>query len=270
MNAEKFLAVFAAAAFTLAALAVVCDSDDSDAIVGMGSDVSVHGFKEGRVGTIEIAVTNNDASDVNITLIAAENGKQVGDAQEFTIPAETYTADGYTVDFKLKLSPGRHDIIVTGTPSDVFATGTNAISVRVVVDESLWSSTTTYLVIVVLAIIVVAGVYMYIRSKPKDTTKKVSFTELEEQKRAGEPAKTGGKPPSTARRKYSAGSAPERRTDDSKMPGATEEKSEGKKVSFTELEEQKKTEKSAKTREAKTEEKPSEPKKIKYKSSRRQ
>ena len=56
---------------------------------------------------IEIAVTNNDASDVNITLIAAENGKQVGDAQEFTIPAETYTADDYTVDFKTTRSEER-------------------------------------------------------------------------------------------------------------------------------------------------------------------
>ena len=53
MNAEKFLAVFAAAAFTLAALAVVCDSDDSDAIVGMGSDVSVHLPKIGRASCRE-------------------------------------------------------------------------------------------------------------------------------------------------------------------------------------------------------------------------
>ncbi len=138
------------------------------------------------------------------------------------------------------------------TTGDQTSIGTTSVEVHV--DKGIWDKATSYIAIIAIAIIIVVAVLYYIRSNPK-AKPTTTFTQLEEEKKAGKDSKAPAeKKASTERRRYDASS-------ESKEAAPAEEPKEKEASSFSELADEKKAKKSSG--------KDGEGKKLKYVSSRR-
>lgn len=263
MNHKKTMI---ALAITLMALipAGMLMSDESDARVDFG-DVWGSGFTTNGDGTLHVTLNSTEYIEIEMTITVTEGNRELKSI-EVTIPAATdenptvkYVAE---VSFRLD-GEGTHQLRVTCEPSHYFTPSGQPINyydVNVDVTVSIWSNTTTYIAIIVVALLIVIAVYLKIRSTPI-TKPKMTFTELERQKAVGKEeslAEKESRQTATERRRYRSEGKAEK-------PAAAPTKNEEKPMTFTELEKQK----GEKKEPVKKTEPSTEPKKLKYVSSRR-
>lgn len=150
------------------------------------------------------------------------------------------------VKISFSLGSGTHTVIIKASSDDAVTFSPDYTEISISVPESVWSNAMTYITTIVLAVIIVIGVFYYVRSRPK-TSPTTTFTELES-KKSDKSTEVPAKNTGTEKRRYSKAEEP------AEAPEPAEEK---KASSFTELENEKKKEK------------PETPKKLKYVSSRR-
>ncbi len=249
MNAKKTLII--AVIMMLAVLPAIglIDDSGSDATISIDGNVTQGTITSDSGGDIYIKLESTEDEDVDITITVTNSntGDTVGETT-VTIPANEDITASVHVNFG---SAGTYNAKITCTPSTYFE-NVNYTTATITVTDSIWSNWTSYAAIIVVVLLVVIALVLHMRSAPKikpDTT----FTQLEEQQK--EPASKSGESAqhSTTRKKYKSSEA-------SKPSEEAPVKSEPKKAqNFTELEKQKKSSESDE----------SEPKKLKYVSSRR-
>ncbi|MEE3400773.1 MAG: hypothetical protein VZQ28_02280 [Methanomethylophilus sp.] len=256
-NAGRLLALSLAALLAVAAAAVAASASDA-ATNGIGTATADDDWKDGESGHIDVPVSLTAESNVLF--------KMYVDSYDESDPDKTVMKTGLsegtqTVTLSISLSSGNHTVTVyayidedgdESTTGDQTSIGTTSVEVHV--DKGIWDKATSYIAIIAIAIIIVIAVLYYIRSNPK-AKPTTTFTQLEEEKKAGKDSKAPAeKKASTERRRYDASS-------ESKEAVPAEEPKEKEASSFSELADEKKAKKSSG--------KDGEGKKLKYVSSRR-
>jgi len=253
-NKKAIVAILAVLALSMIPLMAI-ESDESDAII------VIEGVTQGTVtssngGDILVHFNSEEVRDrtITITVTLPENDNKVIGTATVEIPAETeYTAAVHISG----LGVGTYNVKITCEDSVYF--GINTQSFVLDVTKSIWSNVSTYLAIAVVAILIVVAAVIKMRSAPKvkpDTT----FTELEKQNsnESRKSQKTVDPEPTTERKRYDK---TEKRAETPKP------KEPVKATTFTELEKEQKTSIREKPADEKSDS--SEPKKLKYVSSRR-
>jgi hypothetical protein len=260
MKYNRIVIILAVAMLAVTSVGLVL-SDDSDATMVLDqSNITSSGFKNNSSGTIVVPIENTDTyKTVTITVTASDPN----DSSNIYTTTTVDVAGGETgyayLSFQIS-SVGDHQVLITCTPADAFESyGSgyyNTKTVTVNVEKSIWTNWATYGAIAVIAILIAIAVIIKMRSAPAikpDTT----FTELDKEKKANQAVEPAA--PSTQRRKYNS-SASVNKTE-TKQP-----EPEKRASTFTDLQNQKtETKKTSPSKKDST----SEPKKIKYVSSRR-
>jgi hypothetical protein len=272
MNHKRTIIALAVITMAIASMSLVM-SDNSDARMTFEKIEGV-GFTTANEGTLFVPLTNGGEEPLEITITVTEDGRLLKTDKVTVGKNSTVTAE---LRFKLN-GTGDHQLRVTFTPAEYFPPITsggyaNSAIAHVNVSESIWSKTTTYLAIVAIALLIVIAAYMKIRSAPAGKPG-MTFTELEKQKRESrEEEEDRPKASATEKRRY-------RESEESSKAAQKQQAPPEKKAgTFTELENQKKADATAKKgpepppkkaepapKKAKPQE---EPKKLKYVSSRR-
>lgn len=204
MDAKKILAL------TAVALALMCviPFDDADANINIDDCGRSSSFDNMNGGSVWCKVVN-DASDTKVIVKITEKntGKEIGNSGTVDVPAATETnpTTEITVSMKNYKSVGDHQIVIT-----VYDVDNNVLDTRemtLTVDDNILSNWTTFAVIIIVAIVIAVIVYLKIRDNhAKSETNKMTFEELEAQRKAQMAQKSEKKvktsAPSTERRKY--------------------------------------------------------------------
>ena len=138
------------------------------------------------------------------------------------------------------LSVGTHQLRVECTPSNEFS-GSDGFTIMVEVEQNILSNWVTYLVIAIVVIVIAIFAYLKIRDTPKNKPE-MTFEELEAQRKADMAQKAEKKQkktaaPTTEKKRYGEGKAEKK---------AETPKKEEPKMTFEELDAQKKAEKAEK------------------------
>ena len=208
MNRCKRITLLAVVAvMALALMAVVVPADDSSAASQVGfssSDIYSESFVNNSSGNIHVPLTNHTDEDLIITVKATDvNEGHLYCSVDSTVKANTQSYAILT--FQIS-DAGDKDILISCSPTDYFGDDpiTYSATITVHVDQSVWTQTTTYLVIIALVIIIVIAAYLHIRSQPKKKTE-LTFTDLEHQKildKVGPESKSSKNVISTEKRRY--------------------------------------------------------------------
>ena len=189
-------------------------------------------------GTADIAFSVYSDSGIDLVITVSE-----GDSVLATV--ERHVNAGETADISIPisgLSVGTHNLRVECAGAEF--SGSNGFNIQVVVDQSLLSNWVTYLVIAIAVIVVVVFAYLKMRDTPK-VKPEMTFEELEAQRKAEMAAKaekkqkkplfSSSEKSSSERKRYVA----EKKRED-------KPREEAPKMTFEELDAQKKAEKTAK------------------------
>lgn len=203
MNAKKMLIL----ATTILALVCLIPVGDTDANVDISDCGRSSSFDNMNGGSVWCDVAN-DASDTQIVVkVTLKNtGEEIGNSGTVDVPAATESnpVTKVTISMKDYKSVGDHLIVITVYDIDNHVLDTREMTLAV--DDNILSNWTTFAVIIVVVIVIAIIVYIRIRDNhAKNETNKMTFEELEEQRKAqmamkGEKKKASGS--STERRKY--------------------------------------------------------------------
>jgi len=304
MNHKNALIVLAVVVLAAVPISLLL-SETSDAQVSVdNSAIWGQGFTDRSDGTLFITLNRDESNDQTMTITITENNRQVASSTVVVPASETGTMVPFVAQMNFRLGAGTHDLTITLTaenPVFVLPSGpSTTYTTSAIVDstQSVLSKPSTYAALAIVAILIVIGVYLYIRNAP---TKKpeTTFTELERQKRESkEEAEEAPKASATERRRYNKDTGGDKPKEAAKLAARQKETAkpaeppeEKKKKSaappdekkaaspFTDLEKQKQEKQEKKetppankketAAPSKKESSSEEPKKIKYVSSRR-
>lgn len=203
MNAKKTLVLAA----TVLALVCFIPFGDADANVDIGDCGRSGTFDNMNGGSVWCDVAN-DASDTQVIVkVTLKNtGEEIGNSGTVDVPAATESnpVTKITVSMKDYRSVGDHLIVITVYDIDNNVLDTKEMTLTV--DDNILSNWTTFAVIIIVVIVIAVIVYIRIRDNhAKSETNKMTFEELEAQRKAqmamkSEKKKASGS--STERKKY--------------------------------------------------------------------
>ena len=236
MNAKQIIAVGAVMLFVVCLLpAVDADTSITDSPRGTIEFDSMNG------GDITFTVDSDTSFEMQVSVINESGGATV-----YTGTYQIHSGENVvTIHFE-GLGEGDYYLnVVCSGPSGEF-NGPNSFHVNVHVNQNILSNWATYAVIIVVVIVIAIFAYLKIRDTPKNKPE-MTFEELEAQRKAdmaekAEKKQKKEKPAAktTERRKYTGG---ERKAETPEPAKAKEEKP---KMTFEELEAQKKAQKAEK------------------------
>ena len=236
------IAVLAVVLLALTIVPFAADDADAVAVIDNGEGQVSWDFDNMDGGYIRFSVNNLDGS-FTMDVTVYEGDDVVATLEGVRVAANSVTE--VTVDMPDFKSVGSHLLRVECTPAGQFD-GSNAFNLSVEVSKNLLSNWATYAVIAVVVIVIAIFAYLKIRDTPKNKPE-MTFEELEAQRKAdmaekAEKKQKKEKPAAktTERRKYTGG---ERKAESSEPAKAKEEKP---KMTFEELEAQKKAQKAEK------------------------
>ena len=192
MTTVKKLSVLMLAMIALIIPAIAL-SDSAAGSVGIynSGDIHVTDFNDRGTGTVTMMLYNNGTNDEKVTVSIVETGNEsrVFGSATVTVPADT---SGFEV--KITISTGSQGhfwakAIVTGTAVNEPISQT---PFDFSVGRSIWSNTSTYIAIIAVVIIIGIALFLRMRSAPKPEGTEYTFTEMEEDRKAGK-GRTGAK-----------------------------------------------------------------------------
>ena len=195
MTTVKKLSVLMLAMIALIIPAIaLSDSAAGDVGIYNSGDIHVTDFNDRGSGTVTLMLYNNDSVNdeiVTVRIVEMGNESRVFGSAKVTVPADT-AVTGFEV--KVTISTGSQGhfwakAIVTG---DAVNEPMSQTPFEFSVGRSIWSNTSTYIAIIAVVIIVGIALFLKMRNAPKPDETGYTFTEMEEDRKAGK-GRTGAK-----------------------------------------------------------------------------
>lgn len=174
------------------------DGDEPEDPVGGiefdSTSVSIGSFNERSEGTVSITFTNSKSIPKEITVYATKlNSENKLASKTVTIPGKDGDVNGsvkVSLSFRLS-SPGANFVTIHATPMEDFPSSEvdeetiyfNEFNIKIDVSSSIWSNTSTYVVIVIAILLIVVAVYLRLRANRVPKTQG-RFTAMEMERRA--------------------------------------------------------------------------------------